>query len=154
MRRPTVVLGLGNPLMADEGVGVAIVQCLAHKAADYPEVDFVDAGTGGLAIVHQLDGRAKAIFVDCAFMGQTPGTIQRFTPDQVASVKSISGLSGHQADLLRILDMAKALGQCPAEVVFFGIEPERVTPGEGLSQCLEGRWPEYMQLISMELTCS
>jgi hydrogenase maturation protease len=152
MRRPIVVLGLGNLLMADEGVGVAIVQSLTRKAAGYPEVDFVDAGTGGLAVLHELDGRSKAVFVDCAFMGQTPGTIRRFTPDQVASVKPILDVSGHEGDPLRIVEMARTLGQCPAEVVFFGIEPERVEPGMGLSDSLKARWPEYMGLISKELT--
>ena len=154
MRRPIVVLGLGNPLMGDEGVGVALVQSLALRGAEYPGVDFVDAGTGGLAVVHQLDGRTKAIFVDCAFMGQTPGTIRRFTQSQVASIKPLSGLSAHEGDLLRVLGMAESLGQLPAETVFFGIEPERVAPGTGLSACLAGRWPEYVELISMELTCS
>ena len=149
-----MVLGLGNPLMGDEGVGVALVQSLGLAGAAHPAVDFVDAGTGGLAIVHQLDGRTKAVFVDCAFMGQAPGTIRRFMPNQVASVKGLSGLSAHEGDLLRILEMARSLGQCPAEVVFFGIEPEKVEPGTGLSECLKGRWPEYLKLISMELTCS
>ena len=153
MRQPVVVLGLGHPLMGDEGVGVALVQELAARAVDYPGVDFVDAGTGGLAVLHQMDGRTKAIFVDCALMGEAPGTIRRFTPDQVASVKSVSGLSGHEGDLLQIVAMARALGQCPKEVVFFGIEPKAVVSGRMLSDCVAGRWPEYMRQILAELTC-
>ena len=154
MRRPIVVLGLGNPLMGDEGVGVALVQDLARRAVDYPAVDFVDAGTGGLSVLHQIDGRAKAVLVDCALMGESPGTIRRFTPDQVASVKSLSGLSGHEGDLVRIVAMARALGQCPSEVVFLGIEPEVVAPRTTLSGRVAGRWPEYMRQILAELTCT
>jgi hydrogenase maturation protease len=154
MRQPIVVLGLGNPLMGDEGVGVALVQAFARNAAEYQAVDFVDAGTGGLSVLHQFEGRTKAILVDCALMGEPPGTIRRFTPDQVASVKPISGLSGHEGDVLRIIQMAKALEQCPAEVVLFGIEPERIESGAGLSDPVAGRWPEYVRLISAELTSS
>jgi len=154
MRRPIVVLGLGNPLMGDEGVGVALVQEFARMATEYPAVEFLDVGTGGLSILHQMDGRSKAILVDCAFMGESPGTIRRFMPDDVASVKPLSGLSGHEGDLLKIVQMARALGQCPNEVVFFGIEPEGVSPGRMLSDSVAGRWPEYKRQILAELTCT
>ncbi|MBP8303362.1 MAG: hydrogenase maturation protease [Phycisphaerae bacterium] len=150
MRRPVVVLGLGNPLMGDEGVGVAIVQDLMRAAAEYPWVDFVDAGTGGLAILHQIEGRAKAILVDAAFMGESPGAIRRFTPDQVATVKPLSGLSLHEADVVKVVHMARALGQCPGTVVFFGIEPQEIAPGTAFSEPIRQGWPEYKRQISAE----
>jgi hydrogenase maturation protease len=152
MRRPVVVLGLGNPLIGDEGVGVVLVQEFMQVEADYPSVDFVDAGTGGLAILHQMDGRVKAILVDCAFMGEAPGMIRRFTLDQVASVKPLLGLSMHEGDLVRIVEMARTLGQCPREVVFFGIEPQAVAPGSTFSEPLRQGWTEYKRKISAELT--
>jgi hydrogenase maturation protease len=153
MRRPVVVLGLGNPLMGDEGVGVVLVQEFIQVAADYPSVDFVDAGTSGLSILHQMDGRAKAILVDCALMGEAPGTIRRFTLDQVASVKPLSNLSIHEGDVVKIVQMARTLGQCPREVVFFGIEPQGIAPGSMFSGPMRQGWPEYKRQISAELMC-
>src|SRR4030042_2897768 len=70
MRKPVVVLGLGNPLMGDEGIGVYLVERLMESADEYPSVDFIDAGTGGLSILHHIEDRRKAIIIDCAFMAE------------------------------------------------------------------------------------
>jgi len=156
MAKPVVVLGLGNPLMADEGVGVYLIERLQESAGDFPFVDFVDAGTGGLAVLHLLEGRRQAIVIDCAFMGEPPGTIRRFTPEEVRSTKVLAHQSLHEADLLRILDMARQLGQGPGTVVIFGIQPERVEPGLGLSRTLRERIDGYLAAIRRELreSCS
>lgn len=150
-KRSVVVLGLGNPLMADEGIGVCLIERLAESAAVYPDVDFIDAGTGGLSVLHHIEGRRKAILVDCASMGETPATIRRFTPEEVRSAKMLAHQSLHEADLIRVIDMARRLGQCPEQVVIFGIEPERIEPRQGLSQRLVDRMPEYVSLILEEL---
>lgn len=151
MPKSIVVLGLGNPLMADEGIGVYLVERLAESAGDHPEVDFLDAGTGGLAVLHCVEGRQKAVFLDCAYMGQEPGSIRRFVPEEVRSTKVLAHRSLHEADLLRIIDMARQLGRAPDEVVIFGIEPERVEPGWGLSPALMNRIGSYLTTIEREL---
>ncbi len=149
--KPTVVLGLGNPLMADEGIGVYLIERLASSADKYPDVDIIDAGTGGLSILHHVEGRRKAIIIDCAFMGEPPGAMKRFTPEEVRSVKVLAHHSLHEADLVRVLMMAQQLGQAPEQVVIFGIEPERVQPGRGLSPTLMDRIDEYQSVILSEL---
>ena len=151
MRKPVVVLGLGNPLMADEGIGVHLVERLMGSADQYPSIDFVDAGTGGLSLLYQIEGRRKAIVVDCAFMDEPPGTIRRFTPDQVQSVKALAHQSLHEADLMQIIALARRLGQAPDEIVIFGIQPERVEPSLGLSRTLTERMDEYISAILHEL---
>jgi hydrogenase maturation protease len=152
MRRPVVVLGLGNPLLGDEGIGVCLVERLAESAAEYPSVDFIDAGTGGLSILHHIEGRRKVIFIDCAFMDEEPGTIRRFTPDEVRSRKVLAHQSLHEADLMRILAMAAQLNHAPELVVIFGVQPERVEPGQNLSRTLAARIDEYVSRILSELT--
>jgi hydrogenase maturation protease len=149
--RSIVVLGLGNPLMADEGVGVAVIEQLQSQAERYPDVELIDAGTGGMAVLHWIEGRQKAIFVDCAFMDEPPGTIRRFTPDQVRSTKKLAHQSLHEADLLKILDLAEQLGQAPQQVVIFGIQPETVTPRLGLSKIIKDRMEHYIEVIRSEL---
>jgi len=149
--RPIVVLGLGNPLMADEGIGVYLVERLMASAARYPAVDFVDAGTGGLSILYHIEERRKAIVIDCAFMDEPPGAIRRFAPDQVQSVKVLAHQSLHEADLMQIIALARQLGQAPDEIVIFGIQPQRVEPGLGLSRTLMERMDEYISAVSHEL---
>jgi len=151
MEKPVVVLGLGNPLMADEGIGVYVVERLLESAAEYPAVEFVDAGTGGLSILYQIEERRKAVMIDCAFMDEPPGTIRRFTPEEVESRKVLAHQSLHEADLMRIIAMARQLGQAPDEIVLFGIQPERVEPQLGLTQTLMGRIDEYISMILHEL---
>jgi len=146
-----VVLGLGNPLMADEGIGVHLIERLARRAEAYPGVDFIDAGTGGMALLHLIEGRAKAIFLDCAFMGLEPGSLRPFTPEQVRSTKVLAHQSLHEADLLRILSLAQQLGQCPEEIVIFGIEPEVVEPRQGLSAALLDKTEDYLAEIRLAL---
>ena len=151
MEKPVVVLGLGNPLMADEGIGVYLVERLMESASQYPAADFVDAGTGGVSILYHIEGRTKAIVIDCAFMDEPPGAIRRFTPDQVQSTKVLAHQSLHEADLMRIIAMARELGQSPDQIVIFGIQPEQVEPGLGLSRTLRERIDEYTSMILHEL---
>ncbi len=149
--KPVVALGLGNPLMADEGIGVRLVVQLSRSAAEHPDVEFIDAGTGGLAVLHHIEGRRKAIFIDCAYMGEEPGAIRRFTPQEVCSSKVLAHQSLHEADLLRILDMSRQLGQAPDQVVIFGIQPRRIEPSLDLSSVLENRIDEYLAMLLQEL---
>ena len=151
MRKPVVVLGLGNPLMADEGIGVYLVERLRESAIESPAVDFVDAGTGGLSVLHQIEGRHKAIVIDCAFMDEPPGAIGRFMPEEVLSTKVLAHQSVHEADLMRTIAMARQLGQAPDQIVIFGIQPERVEPSLGLSRTLIERIDEYISAILHEL---
>lgn len=151
MAKPVIVLGLGNPLMADEGIGVCLVERLLQRAGDYPDVDFLDAGTGGLSVLHHVEGRRKAIFIDCAYMGEEPGTIRRFLPEEVRSTKVLAHQSLHEADLMRIIDLARQLGQAPEEIVIFGIQPERIEPAIGLSPALMDKVDEYVATVLREL---
>jgi hydrogenase maturation protease len=151
MKNPVVVLGLGNPLMADEGIGVHLIERLTKLGAHYPGVDFVDVGTASLSVLHLIEGRRKAVFIDCAFMDEEPGAIRRFTPEDVRSAKVLARQSLHETDLLHILDLARQLGQAPEEVVIFGIQPERLTPGRDLSAALSGKIDAYLSQILREL---
>ncbi len=151
LQTPIVVLGLGNPLMADEGIGVYLIERLCERADRHSGVDFIDAGTGGMSVLHWIEGRRKAVFIDCAFMGLEPGAIRRFMPDEVRSAKVLAHQSLHEADLLHILVLAEQLGQGPKEVVIFGIEPETVEPRQGLSDILVEKVEQYLSEIEVDL---
>jgi hydrogenase maturation protease len=152
MKKPVIVIGLGNTLMSDEGVGVWVVQRLSDFTGEFPLVDFVDAGTGGMSILHLIRGKDKAIFIDCAKMGKKPGDIKKFTPQEIKSAKDLAHQSLHEADLIKIINMADKLGQCPAEIIIFGIEPQSVTPGHEMSKILADRIDEYAAAVRSELS--
>ena len=146
-----VVIGLGNPLLSDEGVGVHLVRNLSTLGQCGPGVDFFDLGTAGARILHAIAGRKKAVFIDCAFMDKEPGTIRRFTPDDVRSGKILPRMSLHEGDLMQFIELSRRLGECPDEVVIFGIQPEDLSMGEALSAALADRMDEYVEMIAAEL---
>jgi len=137
--------------MGDEGIGPAIVERLGQVPLANDLAEYVDLGTRGLALLHVIDGRQKAVIIDCALMGLSPGQMRRFTLDQVAGTKVLSGVSDHQADLLGLLTLAKTLGQLPKEVVIFGIQPRLVGPGMHISEDLMARIDYYLETIMAEL---
>ncbi len=152
MKKTVIVIGLGNTLMSDEGVGVRVVQRLSDFAGEFPLVDFVDAGAGGMSILHLIRDKDKTIFIDCAKMGEEPGDIRKFTPQEIKSTKAIAHQSLHEADLIKVINLARQLGQCPAEIIIFGIEPQSVEPGCELSKILADRFDEYVTMIREELS--
>ena len=151
MTKDTIVLGLGNPLMGDEGIGVKVIEMLQSASGDFPGADFVDAGAGGMSLLHLLAGRKKAIIIDCAIMGEKPGTIKRFTPEEVRTVKKLAHLSLHEVDILKVIELARQLEECPDRITFFGIEPESIEQRMGLSDCLTQRLAEYVEAVMTEL---
>ena len=151
MKKETIVIGLGNPLMADEGIGIKLVKLLISAFGENARADFVDAGTGGMTVLTYIANRKKAVIIDCALMNTKPGTIKRFTPDQVKTVKELAHLSLHEIDILKVIELSKQLGECPEQIVFFGIEPEIIEQKNELSEVLTKKLDDYIEMISKEL---
>ena len=150
-RKDTVVVGLGNLLMTDEGVGFYVVRELMARSDRFSHVEFTELGSSPMAVVHAIVGRSKAVLIDCAYMDEPAGTIRRFTPEEVLSRKASSHFSLHQGDLLSELELSRKLGEYPDEVVIFGIQPKSMVSGEGLSAELRERLENYVETISAEL---
>lgn len=151
MRKDIVVLGLGNPLMADEGIGVEVLTNLLRMAHEFPAVEFVDAGTAGLSILHKLSDRTKAIIIDCCLMGTEPGTLAVFTPQDVSSVKRLAHFSLHEVDILHVIELARKLGGYPNEILIFGIEPLAIETKTSLSTVLAERLDGYAERVAEQL---
>lgn len=153
--KSTIVVGLGNPIMADEGIGVALVEELSKLAAagELPseDIEYYDGGCGGMYLLHTIAGRQKAVLIDCCLMGTEPGTIRRFTPDDVNSVKQMAHLSLHEVDILKVLELAKQIGQCPDDIVIFGIEPVSIAQQLHLNEPIQAKIPNYIAEIKAEI---
>ena len=148
-----VVIGLGNPLFGDEGIGVRLVEALAAdpELSVAGKTHFVDLGTAATRVLHAIAGKDKAILLDCAFMGLEPGEIRRFNPADVRTQKQIVNFSLHEGDLLATLALAARLGECPPEVVIFGIQPASIVHSLSLSPVLANRFNEYVSRIKAEI---
>jgi hydrogenase maturation protease len=146
--RRTAVIGIGNILMADEGAGVEALGLLEKRGCpDF--VELVDAGTAFFAIVPDLKEFEKLIILDAARGGQAPGTVYRFELDDVRDGEEL--LSLHDIGVVDALRMERLVGKVPEDIVFFGIEPEKVELSMGLSPCIENRLDYFVDRVLEEL---
>lgn len=149
--KKTLVLGVGNLLLSDDGVGIHTIQRLQ---AAYPlpeEVQVVDGGTCGLDLLQFLEGVERLIIVDAAQMGKPPGTVVRLEGEQVPAFLSLK-TSPHEIGLPELLFAAKLTDIYPQEVVVFGVQPESIETSLGLTPAVEARVDELVELVMAEAT--
>jgi len=140
------IIGAGNVLMGDDGVGIAVLELLKNEAI--PEnISIIDAGTGGLSLLHALAKLESAIIVDAVDFGGAPGETRRFTPEDASTMKVCPGVSTHESDLLKILKLSDNLGECPETVIIYAIQPSNVSPSMELSQSIKTKLPEIVEDI-------
>jgi hydrogenase maturation protease len=146
---PILILGVGNILLSDEGVGVRVIE--AMESLELPDdVELFDGGTASVDLLNNLADRDKVIIIDAVQGGSKPGTLYRFTPDDI-TVQRQNFTSIHQVGLLETLTTAKYLGCEPREVVIFGIEPKEVNWGLELSSEIRVVLPRVVELVLNEI---
>ena len=103
----TLVLGLGNPILGDDGVGLRVVQELRSRLAEHTSVEIDEDYWGGLRLMERLIGFDRAIVVDAMFGGAPPGTVRVLTPNDLPTRHSTSA---HDADLCTALELGRGAG--------------------------------------------
>jgi hydrogenase maturation protease len=154
----TVVLALGNTLLRDDGVGVAILHALESEAARWGgQVEFVDGGTQGLALLGVLSGRRTAVILDAVALGAAPGTVHVLSADDAVRIRSHRSTTAHEGNAGELLAAARLLGDLPERTFIVGIEPEEVRTGVGLSDAVARSVPEAVErarrVLEGSLTC-
>jgi hydrogenase maturation protease len=146
----TLVVGLGNLLRGDDGIGVRVAQALMGRPLP-AGVEVVDGGTQGLALVNLLEGRRRAILVDAANVGRAPGEFVRFTPDEVNLLSGDPAISIHDAGLGDALLLARVLGVLPQEIVILGVQPANLDWDQALSPPVHAALPGLVAAVLEEL---
>ncbi len=142
---PTLVLGLGNILLRDEGVGVRVVEAMEGLELP-PDVELFDGGTAGLDLLDVLAHRRKVIVVDAVEGSSAPGTVLRLSPEDLVP-QAAPTVSLHEVGFLETLTVARQLGIAPAEVVVLGIKPKEVSCGLDLSPEIARLIPRVIELV-------
>jgi hydrogenase maturation protease len=133
------VIGVGNPLAGDDGVGIAVVEQLEREGL--PEgVEVIDGGTGGLTLLTLMSGAARVILVDALEMGREAGAVAGFAYAAGVFKAEGPGLSLHQAGLGEVLALGAELGELP-ELFIVGIQPAALELGQGLSAVVAAAVP-------------
>lgn len=134
--RPTVVIGLGNPLMADDGTGLALLQRLQDQWRFDPELRWLDGGTWGMNLLPEIEAAGRVLFLDAIQAGEPPGTPACLERDQLPRWLGVK-LSPHQIDLKEVLALAELRGTLPDQAVAVGVQPARVELGTDLSPAVQ-----------------
>jgi hydrogenase maturation protease len=143
-KKNVLILGIGNILQMDDGVGPHIITELLESGNDFPgNVEMLDGGTAGYDLVLFMQNRDRVIVIDALRVDDKPGSIYRFTADNIAPEKPTYSL--HDFGLKKILDMLKMSGHEP-HVEIIGIVPEDITTLDiGLSQSVKDAIPKVYE---------
>jgi hydrogenase maturation protease len=142
-------MGVGNVLLTDEGVGVHVVQALKETIPE-GELALIDGGTCPEAFYLLPKGIDKLIIVDAVKGGCEPGTVYRFTPQDIVFRRG-TVTSLHQMGLADGLRMIEHTELNPKDVVIVGVEPKEIDWGLELSPELQAQVPRIIDLVQEEI---
>ena len=143
-----VVIGVGNLLLKDEGIGIHTVKALQEIRLPR-DVSIIDGGTAPDLIAYTEAGD-KLIIIDAAKAGGEPGTIYRFHPQDLAP-ESGEIISMHELGVAQNLRLLSLIGNEPGEIVIIGIEPKEIDWGTELSAELQQKMPQIVGTVLREI---
>ncbi|NOZ24051.1 MAG: hydrogenase maturation protease [Planctomycetes bacterium] len=146
------VVGVGNVLMGDDGVGPAAIEEL-KKAGAEDKADLINAGKAFHAVVFDLEKYEKVIIIDAVKGKGSPGTLYHFDLAELRDKDRIdsAGVSVHELSVLKTLLFQEMYQDKFKNVVFIGIQPAKVTWTEGLSDTLKKAMPTLVQTVLKEI---
>ena len=139
-----VLAAAGNTTMRDDGIGLRILEAIAQRNLA-PDLELVDLSAGLVLLIDYFaPATEKIVVVDALLLGDAPGTVTIFDPDDAVSEKPLSGITTHEGDLMQTIALGRALGQPVPPMRVIGIEPQSMKPGMELSPALGERLKEYI----------
>lgn len=144
------VIGLGSPLMGDDGLGLVALERLRSTYDLPPDAELVDGGTWGMSLLPDIESATHLLFIDAINTGVAPGSVITLTRDQIPRYLAMK-ISPHQVDLRDVLAVAELRGTLPSETIAVGLQPERVEMFVGLSPTLEHRLDDLMATVVRQL---
>jgi hydrogenase maturation protease len=142
----TLVLGVGNVLMGDDGLGPAALARLLQEWRLPPEVSCLDGATGGLALLPEIEDAERVLLIDAIDVGAAPGSdvvLERGEFPRYCGLR----VSPHEVGLMDLLALAELRGSLPRQVAALGVQPGRVVPSPWLSDAVAGRLPDLVRRV-------
>ena len=136
----TTVIGLGSPLMADDGLGLVALGMLREQWSFDPPVELVDGGTWGMNLLPIIESAGRLLLMDAIDIGAEPGRCIVLERSQLPKFLSTK-ISPHQVDLQDVLSLAEFRGTLPRDTVAIGLQPARVVMSADLSPHIHRRIP-------------
>lgn len=145
----TVILGVGNVLLSDEGIGVHVANELSTMELP-PGVSVVEGGTDGFRLLNIITETDRLIVIDAVKGGAAPGSIYRFNVDEVKNVPSGFRTSVHQVGILEVIDLSGLIGKTPKTTII-GVEPKSLEMSLELTPEIKAKIPRIIEIVFEEL---
>ena len=150
MNENKLVIGLGNILLKDEGVGVRCIEYLRGRGLDNG-IKLVDGATLGFDLLDEIKDFEKVVVVDAVDMGKEPGHITSFDAEQLLSLPCGEKFSLHEIGLIDVIQVGKKIGYNFGNVKIVGIQPKEVSRGDSLSEIIEEKMPVLVERVLKEI---
>jgi hydrogenase maturation protease len=144
----TLVLGVGNTILTDEGIGPWVVEQLRELNPDVPGVTWMDGGTLSFSIAASVEDAEYLIVVDATELKSPPGTVKVFVDADMDRILSQHGRSVHEVGLMDLMNMARFAGLMPRRRALVGIQPEIIDWGTEPSPKVAAAAPEAARAVA------
>jgi hydrogenase maturation protease len=144
-----VVIGLGNPLVGDDGLGLAALELLRAQG-NTGDAELVDGGTWGLSLLPVIESAARVLLLDAIDAGGPPGTLHILRRADLPRYLA-TRISPHEVDLQDVLALAELRGTLPQETVAIGLQPGPLETGCDLSDAVRGRLDDLVDAVAHQL---
>lgn len=148
MNRP-VILGLGNILFQDEGVGIHLVHQLMQEAIAL-KTEIIDGGTEALSLLGIVEAAEKLLVIDAISDSEPPGTVKVVPGEEVPLALALT-TSVHQIGFQEVLALAQLRGRLPAQMVLIGVEPQTIGWGMELTPLIAEQLPRVKAMIYQQI---
>lgn len=149
-RAPVLIVGIGNPMRRDDGVGPAMIERLRIDSDLPSTVELLALDGEPTRLIGAWEGRRRVVVIDATRNGGEPGTIYRIDPLTVGLQLGRPNRSSHGAGLGVAIELAGALGRLPEELVVIGVEPAELCAGPDLSPTVERALPDLVDHVKEE----
>jgi hydrogenase maturation protease len=143
-RNHTLVLGIGNTLLSDEGAGVHALEYLRSRHPEIPGVHYLDGGTLSFTLAGEIEDVDNLIVIDAAQLQAAPGTVRCMTGNEMDRFLGQGKCSVHEVGLLDLMDIARLMDALPRRRALIAIQPEMFCWGEAPSPPVSRAFPEVV----------
>ncbi len=150
MSPKVTLIGLGNILMRDEGVGIHVANHMMQNFRVCDDLQIVDGGTSGLDLLPFIENREHVLFVDAVNFNKEPGHIGRLANEQVPSLFGVKD-SLHHMGLMDLLAAAQLMEKLPKQICLVGIQPKRIETGLELTDTIAARMPWLIDRVVTQI---
>jgi hydrogenase maturation protease len=145
------ILGLGNYAMGDDGIGLRIIESIAEQGLD-EDFEAIEIANNGMQVLTYFEEQTELlVIVDAVSFGGQPGDITVFSPEDVNSHKVTSGISTHEGDILKLIELGRQIEQHIPPIRIVAIEPASMKIDCNLSPELTARFDEYVKTVIKEI---